>query len=459
MRRHIKNRLQNNMAHASYIPHVEEERKEMLAAIGISSMDELFSSIPGDLQIDELNIPEGLPEITVERKLRRMAKQNRTDLVCFLGGGFYDHYCPAAVDALVSRGEFATAYTPYQPEVAQGTLQAAFEFQSGICRLTEMDVANASLYDGGTAIYEAALMAVRVTRKERIIVDEGVNPIYRKMLRSYTTNLDIAFTEVPLKNGIADRDAICNAISDDTAAVVLQNPNFFGCADDLTDIIDAAHEAGALGIVSVYPISLGMLKTPGAMGADIVVGEGQSLGLPLNFGGPYLGFMATRQKYVRKMPGRIVGITHDTEGTPGFVLTLQTREQHIRREKATSNICSNENLCAVAAAIYMSLLGAHGFARVAELCADNASYAYSRLCEIRGVSRTFPAIFFNEFCISLPRDARDVIGELIERGFAAGFPVGHYYENMDNVALIAVTEMRNKQEIDALAAALEDILR
>lgn len=431
----------------------------MLQAIGVDNIDALFSAIPADAQIDELAIPEGASEITVERQLQRMARQNRTDLVCFLGGGFYDHYCPAAVQALISRGEFLTAYTPYQPEVSQGTLQAAFEFQAGICRLTEMDMANASLYDGGTAIYEAAMMAVRVTGRESIIVDEGVNPIYRKMLRSYTTNLSIAFKEIPVKNGVADRDAICAAMDDSTAAVILQNPNFFGCIDDFTDIMEAAHAVGALGVMSVYPISLGMLKTPGSMGADIVVGEGQSLGLSLNFGGPYLGFMATRKKYVRKMPGRIVGMTHDVEGKPGFVLTLQAREQHIRREKATSNICSNENLCAVSAAIYMALLGAQGFAEVAELCADNASYAFARLTEIPQVTRTFPAIFFNEFCLTLPRDARTVIGALVERGFVAGFPVGRYYPGRENDLLVAVTEMRSKQEIDSLAAALEDVLK
>ncbi len=446
------------MSRASYVPFVESERQEMLKEIGVNSIDDLFSDIPQEFQVESLNIPNGKSEIEVERRIKALARRNRTDLICFLGGGFYDHYTPAAIDAILSRGEFLTAYTPYQPEVAQGTLQAAFEFQSGICRLTEMEVANASLYDGGTALYEAAMMAARVTRRNKILVDCGVNPIYRKILESYTSNLDMQFECVNISGGTVDRKEFLKKLDDSVAGIVLQNPNFFGCIDDLTDIIDAAHNVGALAVMSVYPISLGILKTPGAMGADIVVGEGQSLGLPLSFGGPYVGFMATRKKYVRKMPGRIVGMTRDNQNRKGFVLTLQAREQHIRREKATSNICSNENLCALASAIYLSLMGKEGLKKVAELCADNASYAYHKLLEIPNVNRAFKSIFFNEFCISLPCDAKDVIGELIDKGFAAGFPVGRYYAGMENVALISVTEMRTKEEIDKLAATLEAVL-
>jgi glycine dehydrogenase subunit 1 len=266
------------------------------------------------------------------------------------------------------------------------------------------------------------------------------------------------FECVKTSGGKVDREEFLKKLDKSVAGIVIQNPNFFGCIDDLTDIIDAAHNVGALAVMSVYPISLGILKTPGAMGADIVVGEGQSLGLPLNFGGPYVGFMATRKKYVRKMPGRIVGMTRDDKNRKGFVLTLQAREQHIRREKATSNICSNENLCALASAIYLSLMGKEGFEEVAELCADNASYAYYKLLEIPNVSRTFKTTFFNEFCITLPYDAKDIIGELVDKGFAAGFPVGRYYDGMENVALISVTEMRTKEEIDNLAAALESVI-
>ncbi len=446
------------MAHTTYVPHVDAERAEMLRAIGIADTDALFAAIPPELQVARLTIPEGMTEIEAERMLRAMARRNRTDLVCFLGGGFYDHYVPAAVDAVLQRGEFFTAYTPYQPEVSQGTLQAAFEFQSAICRLTGMDVANASLYDGGTAIFEAMTMAARSTGRSRVLIDASVSPIYRKMLRTYSAKLHIAQEEIPARHGVLDQEAMGAALDERVAAIVLQNPNFFGCLEDHSAIIERAHAVGALVIMSVYPIAMAIVKTPGEMGADIVVGEGQSLGIPLSFGGPYVGFMATRKSLVRKMPGRIVGITHDGQGRRGFVLTLQAREQHIRREKATSNICTNQNLCALAASAYVALLGKQGLVDVAELCADNASYAYAKLTAVPGVERTFPAIFFNEFCITLPRDARDVIGDLIDRGFAAGFPVGRYYGGMDNVALIAVTEMRTKEEIDRLAAALEAVL-
>jgi glycine dehydrogenase subunit 1 len=446
------------MPHTSFIPHIEEEQQEMLKAIGVSSIDELFADVPAELKHGRADIPAGASEMEVLQAVRRMAEKNRNDLVCFLGGGFYDHYSPAAVDAIISRGEFATCYTPYQPEVAQGTLQTAFEFQSGICRLTGMDVANASLYEGGTAIYEAMMMAARVTRRSVFIVDQGVNPIYRKMLYSYAANLDMRFHEISTSTGVLDRQALADALDDSVAGVIVQNPNFFGCIDDFSDITAAAHAVGALMIQSAYPLSLGILKTPGEMGADIVVGEGQSLGLPLSFGGPYVGFMATRQKLVRKMPGRICGMTHDGQDRRGFVLTLQAREQHIRREKATSNICTNQNLCAVAATAYMALMGKEGLREVAELSADNASYAYLKLTAIPGVKRTFKAYFFNEFCITLPRDASDVISDLIERGFAAGFPMSRYYPDMDNVLLVAVTEKRTKEEIDRLAAVLESVL-
>jgi glycine dehydrogenase subunit 1 len=279
------------------------------------------------------------------------------------------------------------------------------------------------------------------------------------MLKTYCAKMDVKLVEIPGRNGVVDRGAMLKAMDADVAGLVLQYPNFFGCIEDLTELTDAVHAAGGLAIVGTYPVALGLLTPPGAMGADIVVGEAQSLGLPLSFGGPYLGFMATRKKLVRKMPGRIVGMTQDTQGRRGFVLTLQAREQHIRREKATSNICTNQNLCAVAAAVYMALLGKQGLQDVAELCADNASYAYGKLTAIPDVKRTFKPIFFNEFCLTLPRNARDVVGDMIDRGFAMGFPVGRYYEGMENVVLIAVTEMRTKEQIDQLAAALEGVLR
>ncbi|MHC4986152.1 MAG: aminomethyl-transferring glycine dehydrogenase subunit GcvPA, partial [Planctomycetota bacterium] len=381
---------------------------------------------------------------------------NATDLTLFLGGGLYDHYIPAAVDAIVSRSEFYTAYTPYQPEASQGTLQAIYEYQSALCRLTEMEVANASLYDGGTALYEAVMMALRVTGRNRVVVDEGVSPIYRTMLRSYTTNLGIELDEIPTDRGLADRDRIHEDLGDNTAAVVLANPNFFGCLDDFSALGEEIHDHGALMIVSTYPTALGMIKTPGAMGADIVTGEGQSLGLPLSFGGPYLGFMTSRMKHVRKMPGRICGRAVDQHGRDGFVLTLQAREQHIRREKATSNICTNQNLCALTSLVYLSLLGKTGLQTLAQLCADKAHYAHQGLAAIKGVRLRFPGRwFFNEFVLELPRPAKVVISHLLERGIAAGFPLSRYYDDMDNCLLLAVTEQRTKEQIDHLIAAVE----
>jgi len=419
-------------------------------------MEGLFADIPADLRCDGLEMPPGISEQEVVSRLTKVAGRNAADLITFLGGGFYDHYIPAAVGALVGRSEFYTAYTPYQPEVSQGTLQAIYEYQSMICRLTDMEVANASLYDGGTAIYEAVMMALRITGRNRVIVDEGVNPIYSTMLRSYTRNLGIELLETPTANGLADRNRIIEELSDDTAAVITANPNFFGCLDDFSDLAAAAHERGALLIASVYPISLGLVKTPGSMGADITTGEGQSLGLPLSFGGPYLGFMSTLKEYVRKMPGRIAGRTVDGKGREGFVLTLQAREQHIRREKATSNICTNQGLCALTSLVYMSLLGKGGLVQLARLCADKAAYAYKRLLEVPGVEVRFGRRwFFNEYVLRLPVPADRVIRNLLSRRIAAGFPLVRYYEGMENCLLVAVTEKRTKGEIDLLAHALE----
>ncbi len=441
-----------------YIPHTEEELNEMLEAVGASSLDDLFADIPASLSPRSFDLPKGKPEHEVLRTLRGLAAKNATQLVNFVGGGFYDHFIPAAVDPIVSRSEFYTAYTPYQPETSQGTLQAIYEYQTAICRLVEMDVSNASLYDGGTALYEASMMAVRATGRKKIIVDQGVSPIYRVMLESYTSNLGLQFEQIPISGGVTDRKKIKDALGSDIAAVIVQNPNFFGCVDDFSDVSKMAKEAGAMVICSVYPLSLGLIKPPGAMGADIVTGEGQSLGLPLSFGGPYLGFMAARADNARRMPGRIVGATEDTQGRRGFVLTLQTREQHIRREKATSNICSNEALCALSALVYMCLLGKGGLQQVARVCAEKAAYTRKRLSQIPGVNIKYPAPTFNEFAVELPRDAGTVIGDLIEKGFAAGFPLGRYYEGMERSMLVAVTEKRTKEEIGRLAEALEEVL-
>ncbi len=442
-----------------YISNTDEDRVRMLAELGLTSKEELFDDIPADLRPFSFNLPPGLSELEVRRFTQTLADKNATDLICFLGGGFYDHFVPAALETIISRSEFYTAYTPYQPEISQGTLQAMYEYQSAICTLTEMEAANASLYDGGTALYEAMMMAVRITKRRKVVVDEGVSPIYRKMLHCYTSNLDLEFIEVPVaRDGRADRQAIKTQLDKNTSCLILQNPNFFGCVDDVTDLAKSAHKSGSLVILSTYPISLGILKTPGEMQVDIATGEGQSLGLGLSFGGPYLGFMTVRSKYIRQMPGRIVGETIDKNGQRGFVLTLQTREQHIRREKATSNICSNEALCALSAIVYLSLIGKEGLKEVAELCSAKADYTLKRLSEIPGVKARFPTPIFNEFTLELPKDAGDIIGQLIEKGIMAGFPLGCYYKNMEKCMLIAVTEKRTKEEIDLLAETLEAVL-
>ncbi len=441
-----------------FIPNTDAQREEMLKEIGVSSVNDLFRDVPGELMAAPLKIPNGKSEMEVVAELQKIANRNANNLICFVGGGFYDHFIPSGVDALANRSEFYTAYTPYQPEASQGTLQAIFEYQTAICRITGMEVANASLYDGGTAIFEAAMMAINITGRNRIVLDSGVNPIYRNMLYSYTKNLSIEFEEIEVIHGQSNRDKIKEAVNEQTAAIILQNPNFFGGVDDFTDVTEIAHEKGCLTIASVYPISLGILKKPGEMNIDIVVGEGQALGLPLSFGGPYLGFMATKMKYVRKMPGRLVGETVDANGKRGYVLTLQAREQHIRRDKATSNICSNESLCALRAVIYLSLLGKYGLHDLAKICATKAEYAKTRLSEIKNVNIKKTTPTFNEFTLELPCDAGIVINKMIDKGFAAGFPLGRYYQGMENFLLVAVTEKRTREEIGMYAEALEDIL-
>lgn len=442
----------------SYIPHTAEDRETMLEAIGVTSIADLFADIKPELRPKSFDIPEGQSESDVMRRMKALAQKNAVNLVNFVGAGFYDHYIPAAVDALAGRAEFYTAYTPYQPECSQGILQAIYEYQTAICQLTGLDVANASLYDGGTALYEAVMMSLRITKRRRIIMDTGVNLIYRTMLYTYTSNLDIEFIETPVEHGQSCRDKICNHIDDTTAAVIVQNPNFFGAVDDHSDIAVRAHEKGALMIASVYPVSLGMLKTPAEMGVDIATGEGQSMGLPLSFGGPYLGFMATRSAFVRQMPGRIVGATVDKDGTRGFVLTLQTREQHIRRERATSNICSNEALCALRAVIYLSLMGKEGLKNLARLNFNKAEFTKRCLENIPGVTVKRSSPTFNEFTVMLPMNADEAVRRMIAKGFACGFPLGRYYKGMDNYLLIAVTEKRTKEEIVKLAQCMEAAL-
>lgn len=431
----------------------------MLERIGAKSIDDLFVDIESQHKPKSFDIPQGISEFEVVEHIKKIAAKNAGDLITFVGGGYYDHYVPSAVQALISRGEFYTAYTPYQPECAQGTLQALYEYQSSICTLTQMEAANASLYDGGTALYEAVMMAIRVTKKDKILMDGGVSPIYRKILRSYTSNLDIEFNETPVVHGHSNRDEIFKNLDGNTAAVILQNPNFFGTIDDHSDIVKKAHECGALVIESVYPISLGLLKTPGEMDVDIVVGEGQSLGLSLNFGGPYLGFMATKKKYIRKMPGRIVGQTVDKNGKRCFVNTLQAREQHIRREKATSNICTNVSLCALQSVIYMSLIGRQGLKELAQLNLDKAEFAKQEIEKIERVEVKRSSPTFNEFTVYLPKKASDVVEAMIDRGFAAGFPLDRYYDEMENYMTVAITEKRTKEEILSYVRCLSEVLK
>ena len=442
----------------SYIPHTKDDISAMLKTIGVASIEDLFKDIPASLRPKSFAIPEGKSEYEVTEHFKKLSNKNATNLINFVGAGFYDHYIPAAVDAIASRPEFYTAYTPYQPECSQGWLQAIYEYQTIICELTGLDVANASLYDGGTALYEAAMMAVRLTKRNKIIMDSGVNLIYRTMLYTYTSNLSIEFVEIPVVHGQSSREELFKHLDDRTAAVILQNPNFFGAVDDYSDIVERVHKHGALAIASVYPVSLGILKSPGEMGFDIVTGEGQSLGIPLSFGGPYLGFMSAKMELVRQMPGRIVGATVDKDGKRGFVLTLQTREQHIRREKATSNICSNEALCALRAAIFVSLLGRDGLKELAQRNYDKAEFTKSELSRVPGVEVKRSSPTFNEFTVSLPQHANEVVYRMIDKGFACGFPLGKFYKGMDNYLLVAVTEKRTKEDICRLADSLEAIL-
>jgi glycine dehydrogenase subunit 1 len=437
-----------------FSPHTPEDRAQMLEVLGLSSMDELFAAIPPGLRARDWDLPSPLSELEVSKRLGHLADKNAHKLTCFLGAGFYDHFIPAAVDALIRRSEFYTVYTPYQPEIAQGTLQAIYEYQSAICRLTGLHASNASLYDGGTALFEAAMMAVRKTGRKRLVICRAVNPIYRVMLASYTANLHLELVEEDLEG----TGCAADLLDDRTAALIMQNPDFFGRVGEFSAAYAKAHEHGALGILCCNPLSLGVLRTPAEMGADIAVGEGQPLGLPLSFGGPYLGFMAVSEALLRQMPGRVVGRTVDGQGRVGYCLTLQTREQHIRREKATSNICTNQALCAVAALIYLCLLGKEGLRELAQLNMAQAAYARQRLTAIPGVRLMDAGPWFNEFRLELPIDARVVLSRLIDKGIAAGFPLGRYYPEQPKALLVAVTEKRSKEEIGNLAEALEAVL-
>lgn len=441
-----------------YIPNTEVDKKQMLDSIGVSSIGDLFSDIPTNLKLNrELNIGKAMSEIEILEHMKSLAEKNKStdDLVCFLGAGAYDHYIPSIVKHLAMRSEFYTAYTPYQPEISQGTLQVIFEYQTLMTNLTGMDVTNASMYDGPTATAEAAIMACENTRRKSIIVSKTVNPETRKVLKTYLTVRDIELIEVDMVDGVTDVEKLKSLVNKNTAGVIVQSPNFFGIIEDVTEVEKVIHENKGNLIMYVDPISLGILKTPGELGVDIVVGEGQSLGNRLNFGGPHLGFLATTSKLVRKLPGRIVGQSIDVDGKRAFVLTLQAREQHIRRYKATSNICSNQGLNVVMAAIYMITMGKKGLREVALQSTQKAHYAYNEIIKTGKFKPLFDKPFFKEFTVSSNIDASKVNKELLNKGILGGYELRKEYNELNNGLLFCVTEKRTKEEIDKLTGALE----
>lgn len=442
-----------------YIFNTPEDQRQMLEAIGAASVDELFDQIPTDLKLARpLDLPPAMGELELTQHLTHLAQRNRAadELVCFLGAGSYDHFIPAAVDTIASRGDFYTSYTPYQPEVSQGNLQAMFEYQTLICQLTGMDVSNASLYDGASAVAEAALMSMSVAKRHgKVVVPDSVHPEYRDVLETYLKNLNTRVVVLPTRGGVVSPDDVAAVVDDQTACVILQYPNFFGSIEQVAEIGEIAHRAGALLAVAFDPLSVGCLKRPGDLGADIVVAEGQGLGSPMSFGGPYLGIMACREAFVRRMPGRIAGQTHDRRGRRCWVLTLQTREQHIRRDKATSNICTNQGLFALRASIYLSLLGPRGLQQVAQLSLQKAHYAARVITANDRFELAWDAPFFKEFVI---RDREGSVDMLLrsarERGVLAGLPLGRWYPELADCFMVAVTEKRTRAEIDRLAETL-----
>lgn len=445
----------------SYLPHTEADRRSMLGTIGVSSTQELFVDIPPNLKLSKsLSLPPAMSEPELVQHCQELAKHNANlaEYACFLGAGAYDHYIPSVVDHIIRRSEFYTAYTQYQPEIAQGYLQALWEYQSMVCELTGLDVANASLYDGGTALAEAAMVACSATGRSEVIVAGAVHPNYRTLLGTYGIDKSYQVKEAGYTDGTTDLAKLEQLVSDATAAVLIQMPNFFGYLEDVEAAAKLAHAKGALLVVAADPVALGILESPGALGADIVVGEGQPLGLSVSFGGPYLGFFAATEKLMRKIPGRIVGQTTDYEGTRGFVLTLQAREQHIRREKANSNICSNEALCALSAAVYLSAMGKEGFQQVGELCLSKAHYAYNQLLSLRGCQAAFGAPFFKEFVIRCDRPIAEINKALLAQKIIGGLDLGRYYPELAGCMLIAVTEKRTKADIDRLVSGMEAVL-
>ena len=433
----------------SYFPHTEEQRREMLAAIGVSSVDELFADIPDAFRNPDISLPPALTELELFREIGALAKRNAVpgDYPSFVGGGVYRHFIPSVVNAMISRGEFLTSYTPYQPEVSQGTLQATYEYQSMICEITGMEAANAGMYEGASSLAEAALMACRVTGRHSVVVHDTVNPRYRAVVDTYL---------LPQGVEIITASPGSEPITDTTACVLAQYPDYYGAVRDLAPLTDAAHEAGALLAVSADPVALGMFRAPGDFGADIVTGETQPIGVNMSFGGPYVGYFACKMAYIRQMPGRIAGRTVDHEGRVGYALTLQTREQHIRRERATSNICTSEALIATGTAVCLAALGPAGLRRVAELSYQKAHYAAAEISALDGYEVVDSGPWFNEFVVQGPRSAADTNAALWRRGIIGGIDVGDAFANG---LLLSVTEMNTREEIDALVDALREIAK
>jgi glycine dehydrogenase subunit 1 len=441
-------------------PHTDNDREEMLKVIGAKSLEQLFEDVPKEFRFPELNLPPGLTEMEALEEVEILSAGNESfkDMPMFLGAGAYNHYIPAAVDTILSRGEFYTAYTPYQPEISQGTLQAIFEFQSHIVNLTGMDVSSASHYDGATAAAEAVNMAMAIFRRKRtkVIFSPALHPHYVQTIKTYIQHADIEVVGLDLNIGLGI-EALYNLIDDNTAIVIVQYPDFFGRIFDFSILAEKAHQVGALLGVGVNPMALGLLRPPGEFGADIVFGEGQPLGIPLSYGGPYLGLLATRNEYVRSIAGRLVGETVDVEGRKGYVLTLSTREQHIRREKAISNICTNQGLMALAASVYLSLVGKEGLREVANLCYQRAHYAANQISSLPGYSRYFDGSFFHEFVIECPLPAAEINAFLLENDIIGGYDLGQDFPGLEKCVLFAVTEMNTRDQIDDLVSVLGEV--
>jgi len=449
-----------------YFPHTPKEIEEMLSFLGKKSIEELFEDIPDEIKKrakENFKLPPPISEIEIYKYIEEISNKNEgKDYLLFMGAGVYNHYIPPLVKKIISYPTFYTSYTPYQPEISQGILQAMFEYQSLICDLTGMEVANASLYEAGSGTAEASLMAYRINGRREILISQGVHPEYKEVLKTYLNALDLIYKEIPInERGETDINFLEKEISENTTCFIIQNPNFFGVIESkLNEISEIVHKNDSIFIYIFYPIALGILKPPSDYNADIAVAEGQCLGTPISFGGPYLGILATKYKFIRQIPGRLVGETKDIEGKRGFVLTLQTREQHIRRAKATSNICSNEALTALSAVVYLALLGKKGIKRIAELCFDRAHYAKRKILEeIKNVELTYPSYFFNEFVLKFPKPAYEIFNKLKEKKILAGIPLEKFFPDRKKELLLSFTEMNSKKEIDILVDNLREALK